>query len=195
MNRHKEIMKIMETGTPRLDNLPFGVRQDRKRLAVLFAEFGMNEGVEIGVRHGDYSERLCKANPNLKLTCVDPWQLDNTWHGKRSEEIYNRTAARLSSYNVELMRMTSMEAVSKFKKRSLDFVYIDGNHTFDYVCPDIIYWSEKVKTGGIIACHDYITLWRGGVVKAVDAYTHCHHIDPWYVTMSRFNPTAFLVKP
>ena len=35
------------------------------------------------------------------------------------------------------------------------FVYIDGNHKFDFICPDIIYWSKKVKHGGIVAVHDF----------------------------------------
>ena len=87
-----------------------------------------------------------------------------------------------------------MDALPEFADGSLDFVHIDGNHEFDFCCPDIIYWSQKVKSGGMILVHDYIEFHRAGVVDAVRAYVHCHHIDPWYVTRDRL-PTAFWKVP
>lgn len=87
-----------------------------------------------------------------------------------------------------------MEALKDFSDDFLDFVYIDANHEFDYCCPDIIFWSQKVRSGGIVACHDYFHHVRGGVVHAVNAYTASHNIQPWYVTREVF-PTAFWVKP
>ena len=87
-----------------------------------------------------------------------------------------------------------MDALADFEDSSLDFVFIDGNHTFDYAVSDIIYWSYKVRKGGIVAAHDYYAFAKNGVMKAVDAYTHCHHIDPWYVTYEHV-PTAFWFKP
>jgi hypothetical protein len=58
---------------------------------------------------------------------------------------------------------------------------------------DIILWSKKVRKNGIIACHDCYG-GETGVEKAVEAYTHSHHIDPWYVT-KELQPTAYWVNP
>jgi hypothetical protein len=51
--------------------------------------------------------------------------------------------------------MTSTQASKMFKKKSVDFVFIDGSHDFDSVCNDIEAWLPKIKAGGILAGHDY----------------------------------------
>ena len=38
---------------------------------------------------------------------------------------------------------------------SLDFVFIDGNHEYDFVFSDIKNWLPTVKCGGVLAGHDY----------------------------------------
>src|SRR3989344_1778672 len=45
----------------------------RNNLAELFAELKFKKGAEIGVALGEYSEILCKVNPNLHLFSIDPW--------------------------------------------------------------------------------------------------------------------------
>lgn len=80
-----------------------------------------------------------------------------------------------------------MEAAQDFADRSLDFVYIDGNHQFQYVAWDIAEWSKKVKVGGIISGHDYIYTnprTKAGichVIYVVNAYTQAYKIDNWYL--------------
>lgn len=174
------------------DNLPVGTRfSSRERLGDVFREAGLNRGAEIGVKKGEFSVVLCEKNPNIELYCIDCWLGDRQHRHNR----YLRMARKqLEPYNATLIRKTSMEALDDFADESLDFVYIDANHSFDYCCPDIIFWSQKVRTGGIVACHDYFHHVQGGVVHAVNAYTSSHNIRPWYVTREVF-PTAFWVKP
>lgn len=71
-----------------------------------------------------------------------------------------------------------MEAVKSFRDKSLDFVYIDGNHTLPYIINDIIEWSKKVRMGGIISGHDYIkTIGNNNhVVHAVNCYVNVYGI-------------------
>jgi len=163
-------------------------------LAELFRDLGYTKGVEVGTRHGDYAHVLCEKNPALALTCIDPWASYSHLSQEQQDANYTLATTNLKPYNVTILRMPSMEGVQRFADRSLDFVYIDGNHEFDYCCPDIIYWAKKVKRGGIVAVHDYYPFGWAGVVQAVMAYTHCHHIDPWYVTRER-EPTAFWENP
>ena len=69
---------------------------------------------------------------------------------------------------VKTLDMQSGEASKKFKKASLDFVYIDGSHDYVSVCVDIEIWLPKLKPGGMIGGHDYTT--HETVREAVDTY-------------------------
>ena len=177
-------------------SLPWGTskRYGRDLFPILFARAGRNIGAEIGVRKGRFSKKICEANPNLKLFCVDPWYAYDRYTQEMQDQLYEEAVKNLAPYNTVIIRKTSMDALNDFEDKSLDFVHIDGNHTFDFVCPDLIFWVKKVKSGGIITLHDYHCGLDYGVVNAVDAYTRSHHIDPWFVTKES-QPTAFWVNP
>jgi len=183
------------------DNLPYACtkRVTRYDLAELFKDFGFKEGAEIGVSKGVNSRALLDKYPEMKLYAVDPWIQYKL--GRKSmrtqsqqERILRGAKARLEGFNVEFVRKTSMDALADFEDGSLDWVYIDGNHHFDYVAPDLIFWSKKVKSGGIVGLHDYCHFHWSGVMKAVDAYVYCHDIRPWFITKEA-KPTVFWIKP
>ena len=52
------------------------------------------------------------------------------------DENMEQSTTALKEYNVEIIRKTSMEAVKSFTPRSLDFVYIDGNHSYPFINKD-----------------------------------------------------------
>lgn len=179
------------------DNLPFSPWLDnanRTHLAELFAELGFSDGAEIGVRTGGYSLELFKINPNLHMHCVDPWAPYARVTQERQDIHYRHCQEKLAPYNATLWKMTSMEALPHVPDKSLDFVYIDGRHEFDYVMSDLIFWSEKVRSGGIVAGHDYYQFYQAGIITAVNAYTQGHNINQWYIT-KEFQPSFFWVKP
>ncbi|GAI57889.1 unnamed protein product [marine sediment metagenome] len=54
---------------------------------------------------------------------------------------------------------------------NLDFVYIDGNHAYEFVKEDIKNYWPKVKKGGVFGGHDYYNLSKAREVKkAVDEF-------------------------
>ena len=75
---------------------------------------------------------------------------------------------------VEVIRKESAEGSKGFKDNFFDFIYIDANHTYKYVCEDLALWYPKLKPGGILAGHDYLngiaygTIF--GVKRAVDEF-------------------------
>jgi hypothetical protein len=76
--------------------------------------------------------------------------------------------ARVANFkNVKKLRMTSRAAVSLFAAASLDFVYIDGIHTYAAVRSDIERWLPRIKPGGMIGGHDFSASDWPGVVRAV----------------------------
>lgn len=193
---HKVIWKVFHF-TPKDRPVPWGssVRYKRDLFGELFARAGFTRGAEIGVRKGKFTRLLCKANPELHMLCIDPWEAYAVRYPQElQDKIYQDCLKVLEEYDVEIIRKRSMDAVKDIPYDSLDFVYIDANHHFDYVMEDIIHWARRVRPGGIIACHDFHYGSNVDVVEAVKAYTRAHHIDPWYVTKEA-QPTAYWVKP
>jgi hypothetical protein len=171
------------------------MRYNRNLLGKVFADAGFTRGAEIGVRKGHYSKVLMDANPDLHMLLVDPWAPYHVHYpAARQEQIYEYCMKYLKGYNFTVIRKASMEAVKEVPVVSLDFVYIDADHLFDFVMEDIIHWSRRVRSGGVVACHDFHYGSNVEVVEAVQAYTRAHHIDPWYVTKES-QPTAYWVKP
>ena len=165
---------------------------NRDDMARVFAELNFNKGAEIGVERGFYSEVLCKTNPKLRLSCVDPWRAsayESGIHGVDAEQApyedrYQETLKRLAPHNCEIIRKMSMDAVGGFDDDSLDFVYIDGNHDFVNFTNDLHHWKKKVRTGGIVSGHDYADYsYRkfNHVKKVLLAYAKSYHIIPLFI--------------
>lgn len=160
----------------------------RDNLATLFAELDFKSGAEIGVETGIYSEILLKNNPKLKLYSIDPWKAyagfrDHTVQDKL-DSLYKEAKTRLAPYNCKIIRKFSMDAVKDFANNSLDFVYIDANHSFLNIASDIVEWSKKVRLGGIISGHDFVKHKQHmniHVKQVVIAYTDAYAIKPWFV--------------
>jgi hypothetical protein len=158
----------------------------RKNLAKLFRALGYKRGAEIGVESGRFSWQICTQNPGVELLCVDAWVkyrgYERTIPQAKFDEKRQEAEKRLAPFNTTLVREFSMDAVRSVPLGSLDFVYIDGNHHFDYVMQDIIEWSKRVRKGGIVSGHDYYTSRNVEVIPAVQAYTQAHGINEWFLT-------------
>jgi hypothetical protein len=167
----------------------------RLDLEVLMNELGcFKKGAEIGVQYGKHAEQMYKTINGLHLIGVDPWTKYSNHTQESMDAKYENTMERLKPYpNITIIRKTSMDAVKDVANESLDFVYIDGFHDFDWVMSDLIFWAPKVRSAGIIAGHDYYPFFRAGVMTAVDAYVKGHHVTDWYVTREK-EPTWFWVK-
>lgn len=183
---------------------PFWVQCNRLTdLPIIFKELGFTSGAEIGVLGGDYSEILCKSNPDLKVYSVDAWQvypLHN--HFRRSwqyRRFYQTAVAKLKKYpNNQIIKKWSMDAVKDFADESLDFVFIDSDHRFQSAVNDIAEWSKKVKIGGIISGHDFEEGNRSTdfvhLTKVIPAWTAAYKIHPWFVLDARHQRSWMWVK-
>ena len=180
-----------EIGSLPLDLKPPSRDQGRHQLSLVMGDLGFTTGIEIGTRYGASARSWCKAMPNLNLICIDPyWGGEEHGSQSRQDRGYEKAKEAISGYNAEIIRKSSRDVVEQFEDESVDFVYIDGDHRFDAVVMDLVQYVPKVRKGGLVLVHDYFKFRTGGVVQAVDGYTHCHKIDPWYVTFD-VSPTAF----
>ena len=173
---------------PNHNNRPFFIPNTSRRfLILLFAELGFSKGVEIGVNKGSHALKINRVNSECMLYCIDPWESYPGMEGQAERDEAYLTAKKLLDPipSVHILRMSSMDALWDFEDKSLDFVYIDGDHEFPYVASDIFYWAKKVKSGGIVAGHDYNKNHRADefiqVAEVVDAYTKAFNIKPWFV--------------
>lgn len=172
------------------DPMPVELPVSRSFLASAFASAKFNRGAEIGVWEGSFSEKFCQANKDLLLICVDPWSVQKNYpeaknDAARLEQAYQTAKARLKPYGCVLLRMTSEKAAANVPDRSLDFVYIDGNHTYDHVIRDLELWTPKVRQSGVVSGHDYGSSHKHKpfiqVKPAVDKFTQERGIAPWFV--------------
>ncbi len=162
-------------------------RAGRLQLCGLFRDLGYTKGAEIGVWEGLFSEQICQANPGVALTCVDSWEFYADYKDPKNDaprivRAYDTAVKRLTPYGCQILRMRSVDGAARIPDRSLDFVYIDGNHGEPYVRADLEAWVPKVRAGGIVSGHDYCGKGKHLEVKpAVDRWVAEHGITSWYV--------------
>ena len=153
--------------------------KDRIELAEHFAKLGFKKGAEVGTASGRYAEILCQKIPDLEYLGVDVWgKYEGNWRSNKYQEgAYIQARDRLKDYpKVWLFRNTSLVASTVVDDNSLDFVFIDGSHLFNNVMLDILLWTPKIRSGGIVSGHDYYNFHNSGVIQAVDLYTTMNNI-------------------
>lgn len=133
--------------------------------------------VEVGAWKGKSAfymmELIDRSNKDIKFDVVDMWvgteETDNAGYAKDRDTLYQQFINNMMKWNNKYtpLKMSSVEASKQYEDNSLDFVYIDANHSYESVLEDIISWYPKVKKGGILAGDDYNEGWPG-VMRAVN---------------------------
>lgn len=163
----------------------------------LFTELGFTTGLEIGVEKGKNAQTMFEIIPNLKLFGVDSYQQHpqasyaiiaaiRNWNAEYLRSCKQQCLKRMKDRNFTLLQGFSEDMVKRIEDNSLDFVYIDADHSYDFVMQDMILWGRKIKKGGIMSGHDYYidkheTDRRTKVTQAINDYIKVHNIDI-YVT-------------
>jgi hypothetical protein len=109
----------------------------------------------------------------------------------KHEEYMGEMLKRITPHGdkVLFLRKPSLDAANEIPNE-LDFVYIDGNHSYDSVMEDITTYYPKVRNGGIIGGHDYLSVYQPNLTKAVDDFAKeygyevkygCIDIYDWWV--------------
>ena len=124
-------------------------------------------GVEIGVQRAINSVKILKLLPVDKLYLVDPYA-EYTNDDTNNKEVFTSMDFQVSIYQEavnRIMRTGFKDKVRFVKKYSenavksipdnLDFVYIDGNHDYEFVMKDLRLYYPKVRVGGVIGGHDW----------------------------------------
>lgn len=133
-------------------------------------------GIEIGTRCANCTVSLLEAYPLLRGICtIDTWKhfpgaqfvagKDQAYHDEQKKVAIERLA--LYSDRVKILNIDCNEAYKRIAEK-VDFVWIDGHHTYEQVKKDILNYMPLIKSGGMMGGHDYGTMASPGVKEAVD---------------------------
>ena len=125
-------------------------------------------GAEIGVWKGEWASFVNDAiNPD-KYYLLDPWKFvpdplhPDRWYGGASaksqedmDDIYENVCSTFKdSENIEIIRTRSEHAEQYINQDELDWIYIDGDHSYEAVTKDLEISFRLVKSGGLITGDD-----------------------------------------
>jgi len=129
--------------------------------------------VEIGAYKGKsavyMAEEIIKSKKDITFWAVDTFE--GTKDEQHDEDFFEEFLANIEpvKMNIKFHKEDSKQAYKRYEDNSIDFLFIDGDHTYKGVKADLTNWYPKVKQGGIIAGHDYAEP-TCGVKMAVDQY-------------------------
>jgi hypothetical protein len=143
-------------------------------------------GVEVGVFVGNNAVQLLQQRPNLTLHLVDPWDVGTADYRSTADyqarfprakwdQVYAAARQRVAfaGERARVTRATSAAALATIADQSLDFAWLDANHSRAAVTADLL-WARKVRPGGWIGGHDYhhpkARQRNYGVTEAVDSW-------------------------
>lgn len=142
-------------------------------------------GVEVGVFEGDSALSMLQIKSLKKLYLVDSYEESPEEYRDYTREqliqARKKATQRLEDPRVEWKYSLFKEGLIPEK---VDFVYIDGDHSYESVKNDIRIAEIITKPGGVISGHDYYEVSRFGVKQAVDELDREIQIegtDWWYV--------------
>ncbi len=102
---------------------------------------------------------------NCKLYCIDTWQNDAMTEGNWDTFKQFTTNTNLVKNKIAPIKSNSKDAVSQITTM-VDFIFIDGDHSYEGVKTDFDLWFPKLKQGGVIVFHDWE--WAEGVKRVIN---------------------------
>ena len=121
---------------------------------------------EVGVQTGNYTKIILSNMPSLhKLYLVDLWTHQQNYvdlanvSDAMHQGFFQQALAQTNPWadKIEILRGLSVVMCKNIPDNSLDWIYIDARHDYKGAAEDIESYWPKLKTGGIMSGHDYMT--------------------------------------
>jgi predicted O-methyltransferase YrrM len=138
--------------------------------------------VEVGTHLGGFASAFLRDWKGHTLFCIDHYP---DFEGSNRAADFGQAmqalrSAKKEGQSFEFIREPSLEAVKRFRPGSVDFVYVDGDHSFEAVLADLNAWWGPLAPGGILAGHDVVCFaapmapdnWGLAVQSAIMNFTH-----------------------
>ena len=108
---------------------------------------------EIGTADGGTNFLLSQAIPSVRFMLGIDLFVKNThclkFFSRPGQELHYLNASSYAPATIDKVR-------GLLAGRKLDLLFIDGDHTYDGVKKDFVFYKEFVREGGIIAFHDIV---------------------------------------
>jgi hypothetical protein len=148
-------------------------------------------GCEIGVFEGTFSKKLLEKEPSI-LYLVDPFKgscVSGDCDGNNIKNVYlpttyNNLCKEFKDDNrIQIVKNKSLDFLGLLPDKHLDYIYIDGDHSYEGCKKDLEMAYVKVKKNGLIMGHDYdinpekcMYIYNFGVKRAVDEFCAKHNL-------------------
>lgn len=183
-----------------------------QRANAILSRLGENPvGAEIGVLAGNLSAYLL-VRKDLSLLMVDSWgdyeksysdsgdpAADQTIDGQSANKEVAIVRTEFAEDRRTIIHLESELAARGVEDGSLDFVFIDANHSYEGCKRDIEIWTPKLKPGGLLCGHDYAhpEFPKWDVERAVIEFIKSRALEveldadfTWFVRMPGAKPLA-----
>lgn len=137
---------------------------------------------EIGIWHGDYSQQILEKTQPTHFHLFEINQ-------KFTDAAKVRFATEIDKGVIEVHLGDSAEELGKLPDHSLDWIYIDGDHSLGGVRRDLETVRKKIKPNGLIALNDYVSfsqyeLIKYGVIEAVNEFCLTYGYELLYYVLN-----------
>jgi hypothetical protein len=139
----------------------------RQEIIEIIQTLNFTTGAEIGVQRGHFAKIVLGIwTKATSYSLIDMWRQQPSNYSDKAnvddnaqEAIYQEALELKKTFgNVpKYFRNSSLEAAEYFLDGSLDFIYIDARHDYCGVMEDLHAWYPKLKVGGMMAGHDFLT--------------------------------------
>lgn len=152
--------------------------------------------VEVGVWKGKstcyLATEIVNQNKNITLDTIDNFP-----------NIKDNTIIKEYKNNIEPFKFInhkyedSIEASKLYNNQSIDFIFFDSEHTEEYATKEIKAWYPKIKIGGFLGGHDYVSFLNPnykyvlGVGKAVNKIFN----DDFFLYPGKRDDEGFIYSP
>lgn len=141
---------------------------------------GARRVAELGVYRGAFAEHVLAARPEIEAYhMIDPWRHLDDWNKPANrddgafERIYEEAMRRTEAHagRRRVLRGRTVDVIDEIPDGSLDFAYVDGDHTLRGITVDLIRVWPKLRDGG----------WLGGDDLAPSIWQHGDDFEPTLV--------------
>jgi hypothetical protein len=197
---------------------------DRHEFIEFIGAGSVSTMVELGVYEGEFSVHCRRILEPGRLTLIDHWDyskyefvLETAPQSRHIRSIFAQyfggdpDGALQAAYGkvldrfhgdpcVEVLRLDIAEAADLFDDGSVDIIYLDGSHTYEYVLRDLNLWFPKLSPGGLFICNDFYessisAMQNMGVIPAVQTFAKRQKIYPIALSASDWSDFYFSNQP
>ena len=161
--------------------------------------------LEIGIFQGVTARNICELlykihDNNFKYIGVDKFDLDEKTNNEiipsnnfknPLKQFYYQYIIKENPYslksvknllkkfdkNINIIKRDSKVVLPKIDLSDINYVFLDGGHSYDTVINDLINCKVVVENNGVILCDDYDLSYAPGVKKAIDEFVDREQCD------------------